>query len=304
MKKLILNLFIITGLFTANANCEEKLKIVSTLSTFADIAKKIGDDFVETASIASPKFNPHFIEPKPSDVLRLKRADLFIHSGLDLEAWRDPLLNASGRADFRQGGSAQLGLSTGLRILEIPDKTVSRSEGDIHLMGNPHYWLNPENIRILSKTISEKLSELKPEQSAYFAKNLSEFQSELDKKSADWKARLSKFKGSEFIGYHNEWIYLMEYTGLVMKQFLEPKPGIPPTPKQLLFLESYIKEKNVKGIIQATFYSTEAADNLSEKTGTPVLKLVQNVGETADVPDYFSMMEYNIKQLEGALNHG
>ena len=294
-------LMVLCSLFAVSSFADDKIKVVATLSTFGDVVKQIGGDYVEVSSIASPKFNPHFIEPKPSDVFKLKKADLFAYSGLDLEAWKDPLVTAAGNPEFRQGGNGVIDLSQGLNLLEVPDRTVSRAEGDIHQFGNPHYWLDPSNALHFAETIRDKLSEKAPEHKADFEKNFQQFKGRLTVKIKDWKTRMQNYSGSEFVGYHNEWVYLMQFLGLKMKEFLEPKPGIPPTPKQLIFLESYIKENKIKGVIQPTFYPVDSSEALTEKTGVPLLKIAQNVSEVSQAEDYFSLIEFDVSEIEGAL---
>lgn len=285
----------------AETHAETPIKVTTTLSTYADIVKAIGKDLVAVKYVASPKFNPHFIEPKPSDVFRVKNAHLFVHSGLDLEAWRGPLVDAAARGDFRQSGEHQLDLSSAIQILEVPDHNLSRSEGDIHIFGNPHFWLDPRNGKIIAQEISQKLAEFDASHKDNYERNLKEFSSALDRKISDWKLILSPYSGKEFIGYHNDWIYLMNFTGLSMKQFLEPKPGIPPTPKHIEFIKDYIRENKIKGIIQATFYPTEASFNIADQTGAKVLLLCQNVGELSQASDYISMLNYNISQIAEVL---
>lgn len=287
----------------AAAVSAEPLKVVTTMATFADIAQSIGGDRVTTSYIASPKFNPHFIEPRPSDILKVKRADLFIHGGLDLEAWRGPLLDAVARADLRAGGARQLDLSTGISLLEVPTQPISRAEGDIHIFGNPHYWTDPRNGRIIAQEIANKLSELDAAGKDIYQRNAQSFQQELESRMDEWQKKLAPVRGREFVGYHNEWLYLMEYCGFQMTQFLEPKPGVPPTPRQVEFLISYISEKHVAGLTQATYFSREAADAIVSKTGRPILVLAQNVGELPEAKDYISMLDYNISQLLGATKH-
>jgi len=295
-----LTLSLLTNVASAFAS---PLKVTTTLSTYADIAKSVGGDLVDVKYVASPRFNPHFIEPKPSDVLKVKSADLFIHSGLDLEAWRGPLIDAAARADIRQSGEHQLDLSTGIKILEVPDHPVSRSEGDIHLFGNPHYWLDPRNGKIIAQEIATKLSSLDPSHKADYERNLSSFVSNLEKKMDQWTKLLAEYQGQELIGYHNEWVYLMNFSGLSMKQFLEPKPGIPPTPKQIEFIIDHIQSQKIRGIVQATFNSDDAAKSIASRTGVKVLILCQNVGEMSEAPDYISMIDYNISKLVEALHH-
>ncbi len=276
---------------------DEPLQIATTLATYADIAKTIGGERVSVSNVASPRFNPHFIEPKPSDVLKVKRSALFIHSGLDLEAWRGPLIDAAARSDLRAGGAAQLDLSMGIKILEVPDHAVSRAEGDIHLSGNPHYWISPENGLIIAQEITQKLQEMDPGHASEYKANLEKFSGELQQKINGWRAKLLPFKGSEFVGYHNEWVYLMQFSGLSMKQFVEPKPGIPPSPKQLSFLEEYITTNKIKGVIRASFYPADATDYLHEKTSVPVLTLCQNVNEIPECSTYGAMVDYNLGQI-------
>ncbi|MCB0358003.1 MAG: zinc ABC transporter substrate-binding protein [Bdellovibrionales bacterium] len=292
------------SLVSAQAAAAEKLEVVSSLPTYAALVQEVGGDLVTTSSIGGARFNPHFIEPRPSDVLRLKRADLFVHSGLDLEAWRGPLVNATGRAEVKPGGERELDLSRGIHLLNVPRGAVSRSEGDIHLFGNPHYWLSPENGLIIADEIAEKLAELDPEHAALYLGNRDRFRARLAGRIEQWKQQSRALTGAEFIGYHDQWIYLMEFLGFTMEKFLEPKPGIPPTPRHLLLLQQYTASSPVVGIVHATFYPDDAARALGERSGLPVLALPQNVGEIPEAADYISLLEYDISRLIGAAQRG
>lgn len=276
---------------------ETPLKVVTTLSTYADLARSIGGSYVEVSYVAPPRFNPHFIEPRPSDVFKLKKADLFIHSGLDLEAWRGPLVDAAARAEIRDGGERELNVSDGLTLLEVPDKQVSRAEGDIHQFGNPHFWIDPNNGRTIARKIQEKLSKLNPEHSQAYIENLKLFQSELDDKEKRWKEIASNIKGKEVVGYHNEWIYLMNYLGIKMNLFVEPKPGIPPSPSHLESLVSSIRERHITGLIQASFYPKEASEYLSEKTAIRPITICQNVGELPECDSYIDTIDYAVTEI-------
>jgi len=281
---------------------ENPLKVVATLSTFGDLVKTIGGDYVEVASIASPRFNPHFIEPKPSDVLKTKRASLFVHAGLDLELWRWPLLDAAGNARLFQGQVGELDLSRGITLLEVPTRPVSRAEGDIHIYGNPHYWLHPENVKNMAQAICDKLCAIDPQHQDEYHRNLQELLKQLDQKIAQWHAKLAPYKGREVVGYHNEWIYLMDFAGLAMVHFLEPKPGIPPTPQQVQFIEQYIRQRHIPAIVQATYFPRQTADVVAKRTGAKVVLLCQNVREVPACSDYLATMDYNVNQLIEALN--
>lgn len=301
MRKFLVFITFFAFAFVSPVFSDDRLRIVATLSTFADLAKTIGGDRVEVTSIASPRFNPHFIEPKPSDVLKLKRADLFIHSGLDLEAWQGPLVDASARSELRKNGERQLDLSQGIELLEVPRGQPSRAEGDIHLFGNPHYWLSPTNGLRIATTIAVKLSELDPSHKDVFATNLNHFQSSLSTKMEDWKVLTGPFHGQKLIGYHNEWSYLIKFMDLMMDKFLEPKPGIPPSPSHIASLIEAIEKENIKAIVQPTFYSKDAAEEIAEKTGIKIITACQNVGEIDQVNDYISLIDFDIRAIVEAL---
>ena len=277
--------------------CAAPLNVVASLSTFADLVEQIGGEHVEVSYIAPPSFNPHFIEPKPSDVLRVKKANLFVYTGVDLEVWSDPLLVAAANPDVRAGGKGHLRLSAGIHMLEVPDAGVTRAEGDIHAYGNPHFWHSPENVGQMVKIIAAKLTELDPDHAEDYAANLKRFQERLLLKTSEWKAQMKPFKGTEFIGYHNEWPYLMAFIECRMTEFLESKPGIPPGPKQLNELTQHAKQHTIAGIVHTSFMPTRPSATLSKRTGVPVVTLAQNVGEQKAATDYFALMDYNLEQL-------
>ncbi len=303
MKRLMIwmsvGMFLLGGIVPSEA--AQPLHVVATLSTFGDLVKAIGGENVEVYTVASPRFNPHFIEPKPSDVLRVKKADLLVHAGLDLEAWRGPLLDAAGNRDVMPQGSKQLDLSLGIPLLEVPDHSVSRAEGDIHLFGNPHYWTDPNNGRVMAQAICDKLCALDPAHEAAYRQRLQTWVGRLDQSLSAWQARLQPYRGQELVGYHNEWPYLMRFAGLSMQYFLEPKPGIPPTPKQIEFLQRYVTQKHIRAIAQSSYLAPEAAQVLAKRTGAHVVVLCQNVRELPACSDYISTVEYNVNQLVQAL---
>ncbi len=302
LRSLILNVAVMA--LAGVAGAEQPVRVVTTLSTFADLVKQIGGEEVVVSYVASPKFNPHFIEPKPSDVLKVKRADLFVHAGLDLELWRWPLLDAAGNEQIFPGGKGDLDLSKGVSLLEVPDRPVSRLMGDMHLYGNPHYWLHPDNIQAMVQAIAAKLSELDPAHAAVYQQRLATFLKALDEKKAQWQERLKSIQNKEAIAYHRSWPYLAQFAGIKIDQFLEPKPGIPPSPKQITFLEGYIAERRIQALLQESFVPAAYAQALAKRTGIKVVTLCQNVGELPEAKDYFALMDYNIQRLTQALGGG
>ncbi len=279
---------------------KNEIKIVTTTKTFADLVKVVGGDLVKVDYVAPPNQNVHFVEPRPSDILRLSKADLFVHGGLDLELWRAPLAEASGKSQFFDGGPRQLDLSEGLLLLEIPEGPLSRAQGDIHVFGNPHYWTSPENAKIIVKTIADKLSELSPENKKLFEENLNRYLGELDKKILEWKEKLTPWKGKPIVVYHNSWPYLADFAGLEIAGFVEPKPGIPPTAKHIQQLLGIMKEKKIKVIIKETFFENKTPKKLSEQTGAVVINLPISVGETKEARDYISMIDSMVTQITQA----
>lgn len=283
------------------AESAKPLRVVATLSTFADLAREVGGERVDATSIASPRFNPHFIEPRPSDVLKLKRADLFLHSGLDLEPWRAALVDAAARPEIRPGGRRELPLSTGITLLEVPSGQVSRAEGDIHVLGNPHYWMSPENARIIASNIATKLSELEPESAELFQGNLKRFATELESRGAAWRTLMAPHRGKTVAAYHNQWIYFTEFFGLKGGIFLEPKPGIPPSPGHLIAVVENMKQQDVRAIVQSSYDPADAARTVAERTGANVAVVASNVSEIPEAKTYLDMIDHDVRSLAGKL---
>ncbi len=277
------------------------LKVVTTTTLFADLVRKIGGDRVDVKSVASPKFNVHFIQPKPSDVKNVSKADLYVFTGLDIEAWSDPLVEAAGKPDFFRGGTRSVDLSTGIRLLKVPTGPLSRALGDLHLFGNPHYHLNPENAKIMSRTLTEKLKEFDPTNASYYQANEDTFLAELDRRIGPWKSACARCAGKEVYAYHDEVEYLTDFLGLKSDKYLEPKPGIPPTPKHIQELENYAKTHEVKAILQTTYFPRAASEALAKRIGASVVTIAHNVGEVPEASDIFSLYEYNVKKIAEAL---
>ncbi len=280
---------------------QSRLQVVTTKTFFSDLVRQIGGERVRARAIASPKFNIHFIQPKPSDVAAVAKADLYVFSGLDLEAWSDPLVEAAGKPDLFRGGSRSLDMSEGIRLLNIPTGSISRSQGDIHLFGNPHYTMDPENARVMAATVAKKLIEIDPEGAEHYQDRKKVFLETLDKKIAEWRALSAHCRGKEIYAYHENTAYFADFLGLRSELFLEPKPGIPPTPRQLELLERHAAAGQVKAIVAATYESRNVTQALSERIKAPVVIIIQNPAEIPGTEDIFSFYDYNIRQLSEAI---
>ncbi len=288
--------------FAQNVQAAQKpLRVVATQRIFAGLVEEIGGDKVEVKSIAQPKFNIHFIQPKPSDVRAVASADLYVNAGLDLEAWSDPLLEAAGKRELFRNGSRNIDLSKGITLLDIPVGNLTRAEGDIHIFGNPHFQMNPENARVMVETILSKFKEVDPDNAYYYEENARQFLKHLDEKIMEWKSLCAHCRNKEIISFHKDIVYFAQFLGLKSEQFLEPKPGIPPTAKHLQFLERYSKEHAVKAIVLPTYYSRSTAEALAKRIGVNVVTLCQNAGEVPGTDNFFSFFDYNIKHISEAL---
>ena len=277
----------------------DKLSVVATTTALADIANEVAQDKIHAYAIASPKQNIHHYAPTPKDVLKVKKADILIHEGLDLEAWRQPLLDAAGNTRFLGEGQCSIDVSKGISLLEVPT-SLSRAGGDIHAFGNPHYISDPESAKIIATNIAEGLARIAPENADFFMKNAEAFNRKMDEKIKTWKERLAHFNGAPIITYHRSWSYFAQRFGLVIVGEIEPKPGIPPTAKHLAEIIQLIREKKVKVIIKEPFEDTQAPKKIAQETGAQVVTLSQAVGEPKSAKDYLSLMDQNVSLLQEA----
>ena len=299
MKKKIILLLILAGIFLfANAG---KIKVVTTTTDMKSIAELIGGNKVSVASIATGYQNPHFVDPKPSYIIALSNADLFVTVGLDLETgWSPQLLASSRNTKIQKGSAGYVDASTGIGLLQVPS-SANRAEGDIHIYGNPHYWLDPLNGKVIARNIANGLERVDPSNKSAYEANLQTFYKKIDDKMKDWSAKMSSFKGSKIIAYHNEWVYFETRFGLNIVDFMEPKPGIPPSPSQLVKVIKEIKANNIKVIISSPYFTTSSSDVVAKQTGVKVLVLATSVGAFNSVKDYFDLFDYDINQLTAAL---
>lgn len=280
----------------------EQIRIVTTTSVLADLAMQITGELGDIFAVASPKRDLHKVQPTPKDVLKAKKADVFIHHGAQAEPWLLPLLNAAGRQEFIQGTNI-IDASIGIDLLEVPGE-VSRLEGDIHPQGNPHYWLNPVNAKVVVGNITEELIVLFPEYSEVFEDNNRAFQKRLDKKIEEWEIRMRPFDGKKIVTYHRSWSYFAKAYSLNIVGEIEPKPGIPVTSRHLSELIKTIGNENVQLIITEPYQNDKPPKKISQETGVKVVELLQFNGAKKDVDDYISLMEYNISKVENALSEG
>jgi len=296
----IIAFFAIAPLRLADAG--DKITIVASVPSLKSIAELVGGERVEAFAIATGYHNPHFVDPKPSFIMKLSRADIFITTGLDLEiGWAPSLIQSSRNSKIQMGSDGYVDASHGVPLLQVPSST-DRSQGDIHIYGNPHYWLDPLRGKTVAQNIYDGLVRVSPDDREYFASNLAIFDSEIDKRTAAWEKALEPLIGVPVIAYHNEWPYLEERFKFVITDFLEPKPGIPPTPSQLVKVISAVKKKNLPIIISSPYFTTEAAELVSRQTGARFAVLAPSVEAFDGITTYYDLFDYNVRVLLEALN--
>jgi zinc/manganese transport system substrate-binding protein len=297
MKQVVFLLGLLIIALTAILHADSKIKVVATLPDLKSITELIGGDKVDVFAIATGFQNPHFVDPKPSYILKLSKADLFITVGLDLETgWVPPLLNSARNAKIQKGGDGYVDASVNVPLLQVPS-SVNRAEGDIHIYGNPHYWIDPLRGKQIAQAIFNGLAKISPENQGFFQANLKAFNDKIDAKTKEWIAKMSPYKGSKIIAYHNEWVYFEERFGLKIMDFLEPKPGIPPSPNQLIKVITEIKRENIKVIISSPYFTTESADLVARQSGAKVVVLATSVGAEDSIKNYFDLFDYDINKL-------
>jgi len=279
----------------------DTIKIVTTTTDMKSIAEFVGGNKVSVTSIATGYQNPHFVDPKPSYIISLTKANLFVTVGLDLETgWSPQLLSSSRNTKIQKGSSGYVDASEGVNLLQVPI-AANRAEGDIHIYGNPHYWLDPLNGKIIARNIANGLERVDPSNKSFYEANLVSFNNKIDLKLKEWQGKMAAYKGSKIIAYHNEWVYFETRFGLQIVDFMEPKPGIPPTPSQLVKVIKEVTANKIKVIISSPYFTTSSSDVVSKQTGVKELTMATSVGAFDSVKDYFGLFDYNIDNLITAL---
>lgn len=279
-----------------------KMNVVATTGDFGSIAEAIGGDKVSVSTLARPTEDPHFVDAKPSFIVKLNRADAIVEGGAELEiGWLPPLLDGARNNKLESGKPGHIVCNQGVQLLEVPS-TLDRSKGDIHAAGNPHFMTDPQNGRIVAQHIAESFSALDPKNAATYQANLKKFTDELDGKMAEWQKLLAPYKGQEIVAYHNSWPYFAERFGVKIDLFMEPKPGIPPTPTHLAEVITKMKADNAHVIIVDPYQNRKTADTVARNTGAQVVDVTQFPGGVKGTEGgYIQMIDYLVNSIAKAL---
>jgi zinc/manganese transport system substrate-binding protein len=279
-----------------------KLNVITTTEDLAAIAREVGGDRITVESIARGYQDPHFVEAKPSFILKLQKADVLILVGRDLEiGWLPPLIQQSRNSKIQASGPGYLDASLQAQILDVPTGPVSRAQGDVHPLGNPHYWMDPENGKIIAREISDRLGKLRPNDRAYFEQRAKDFTARLDEAQKKWLALMAPYKGTKVVTYHRSFPNFAARFGLDIVGYVEPKPGIPPSPQHTLDLINQMKRDKVKIVMVEPYFDLKTPNAIGRETGAEVLVMPPSVGGTKDVPDYFKLFDYDVNLLVGAI---
>src|SRR5437762_3349578 len=280
-----------------------KINVITATTDLAALTQEVAGDKVDVESIAKGYQDPHYVEAKPSFLLKLRNADLLILVGLDLEiGWLPPLITQSGNGKIQPGGQGYLDASQFAEIQEIPQGSVTRAEGDVHPLGNPHYWLDPNNGRRIAKGIASKLSAMDPPDQAYFQQREQDFEKRLEEADKKWLAQMAPYRGRKVVTYHRSWPNFAKHFGLDVVGYVEPRPGIPPTPSHTLDLINLMKRENVKVMLIEPYFDLRTPNSVASQTGAKVLVMTPSVGGEKGVDDYFKLFDYDLNLLKQAFD--
>jgi zinc/manganese transport system substrate-binding protein len=295
---ILMFLLLCGALLVPSAAAARKLKVITTLTDLASLTQEVGGDKVDVEALAKGYQDPHFVEPKPSFLLKLRNADLLILVGLDLEiGWLPPLITQSGNGKIQPAGQGYLDASQFSEILEIPQGKVTRAEGDVHPLGNPHYWLDPNNGRRIARGIATKLGEMDPGDAAYFQQRYQDFEKRLAEAEKKWDAQMAPYRGRKIVTYHRSWPNFAKHFDLDVIGYIEPRPGIPPTPSHTVELVNLMKRENVKIELIEPYFDLKTPDSIASMTAGKVVVMMPSVGGKPEITDYFKLFDYDINLL-------
>jgi zinc/manganese transport system substrate-binding protein len=278
------------------------VSVVTTTEDLAALTREVGGDKVTVDFMGRGYQDPHFVEAKPSFILKLSKADLLIAVGRELEiGWLPALVQQSRNARIQPGADGYLDASLTARILEIPTGQVTRAMGDVHPLGNPHYWLDPGNGRRIAQAIQQKLAAMRPADAGYFQARLADFDRRLGEAEKRWDAAMAPYKGLKIVTYHKSWPNFTERFGLDVIGYVEPKPGIPPSPTHTMELIQEMRRQNVKILLVEPYFDLKTPNSIGRETGAKVLVMSPSVGGEKEVTDYIALFDRDIKLLVTAI---
>jgi ABC-type Zn uptake system ZnuABC Zn-binding protein ZnuA len=291
---------LVAGSFTPEA-VTGQVRVVATTPDLGSLAREIGGASVEVTVLAKPTEDPHFVDARPSLIVTLNRADLLIEGGAELElGWLPALLQGVRNTRIAAGSPGRILASTGVTMLDVPT-TFDRSRGDVHALGNPHFMLDPENVRLIATQISDHLAQIDAGSADQYRANLQRFNARLDTEFAEWRSQLAPFRGAKIVTYHRDFVYLAARFGLEVVATLEERPGISPSPAHIADVISTMRTQNAHVILVQPYQNRRTAETVARQTGATVLDMPQQPGVAPNTDTYFDLMDHLVRTLAGAL---
>jgi zinc/manganese transport system substrate-binding protein len=290
---------------SSSDRAQGKPTVIATTEDLAAILREVGGDRVAVDFIARGHQDPHFVDAKPSFILKLQRADLLVLVGRDLEAgWLPALIQQSRNSKIQPGAAGYLDASLGARILDLPQGPITRAMGDVHPLGNPHYWLNPRNGAVIARSIAAKLSELRPNDKSFFDQRLTDFITRLNDAERKWLAAMAPYKGRKIVTYHRSYTNFADWSGLDVVGYVEPRPGIPPSAQHTRDLITEMKRLSIGLLLVEPYFDLKTPNLIGRETGARVLVIYPSVGGTSTITDYFKLFDHNINEIVNAARQG
>ena len=278
-----------------------KLNVVATLPDLGSFAREIGGDNVSVTVLAKPTEDPHFVDARPSFVVALRSADVLIDGGAELElGWLPPLLQNARNAKLDIGKPGRVQASQGVRLMNVP-ANVTRAAGDVHALGNPHFGVDPIIAKAIAQHIAQSFSAIDPANSTTYDSNYKKFEAAINSKLQQWGTTLLPFKGQHVAAYHDSWPYFGHRFGLEIDIFLEPKPGIPPSPSHLAEVIGQMKAQKIKAIIVEPYHDRKIAERVASATGAQVVDFAQYPGALPNTDTYIKLIDALVSRLATAL---
>ncbi len=283
------------------STADAQLNVVATLADFGAIAREIGGDHVDVSVLAKPTEDEHFVDARPSFVIKLRNADVLIEGGAELEiGWLPPLLQNARNEKIEVGAPGRVVASQGVRLMNIPDN-ATRAAGDVHALGNPHYMIDPIIAKTVAQHIAQTFSTCDAANAALYDANYNHFAATIDAKLQEWGKAMLRFKGANVVAYHDSWPYLAHRFGITIDTFLEPKPGIPPSPSHLAEVIDKMRAQNSKAIILEPFHNRKIAEKVAAATGARIVDAAQYPGALPGTDTYVELIDALVSRLTVAL---
>lgn len=279
---------------------QDRVLVVTTTTDLRSLTEAVGGDRVVAASLVPPTMDAEEYQPKPQDVLRLRQARLLVRVGLDYDLWVDRLLAQAGKPAISRGGPAYVDASFAITVLELRGMSVGPGDGHAHGSGNPHYWLDPKNAETITANILEALARIDPANAAQYEANRQAFLARLNSKLAEWEIKLSALKNTPIVAYHNSWPYFARRFRLDFIDFIEIKPGVPPSPSHLAGIVRSMRERGTRIVVREPHELERDVAFVANKAGAKVVTLAASVGALPATDDYISLFEVNIEALTSA----